>query len=127
MIEQYVSYDGEHSWPGGLASVGVNVSNKFSATYLLWEFFQNFTTICKTLDISEINSEMLHVFPDPTEQFIQLGAIPETAFRIVNLLGQIELIGKTTGIIDVAFLSSGYYLLELQDQFSRRTLRFYRQ
>jgi poly(3-hydroxybutyrate) depolymerase len=42
IIEQYVSYDGEHSWPGGLATGGVKVSNQFSATFLMWKFFQNY-------------------------------------------------------------------------------------
>ena len=49
VIEQYVSYDGEHSWPGGLASGGVTVSSQFSATYLMWQFFQNYTTDRKSV------------------------------------------------------------------------------
>ncbi len=43
VIDEYVSYDGEHSWPGGLPVSGKPVSNKFSASYLMWEFFKKYS------------------------------------------------------------------------------------
>lgn len=125
VIEQYVSYDGDHSWPGGLSSPGVNVSNQFSATFLMWEFFQNYTTICYPLEVMEMTGQIPSIYPNPSDKFIQLGNIPETEFRIVNSIGQVEMVGKTKGVIHVEFLKNGTYFLELNDCPSKKTLRFY--
>lgn len=67
------------------------------------------------------------VYPNPSNHVIQLGEIPETAFRIVNSVGQVEMIGKTQGVINVEFLKSGAYFLELNDWPFKKILRFYRQ
>lgn len=66
------------------------------------------------------------VYPNPLTQFIQLGEIPETAFRILNSVGQVELIGKTQGVINVEFLKSGAYFLELDDGQLKKIFQFYR-
>lgn len=41
-IELYVSQDGGHSWPGGQAFPNTPISNHFSASALMWEFFKNY-------------------------------------------------------------------------------------
>lgn len=124
IIEQYVSYDGEHSWPGGLASPGVMVSNQFSATFLMWEFFQNYTTSCNTAELSEIQNLNLTVYPNPADDYIFLGNMMDASFKIYNPCGQIISIGKTTGLIDVQCLNGGNYLLEIVEQGEKRKIRF---
>jgi hypothetical protein len=73
--------------------------------------------------LSNISHDL--IYPNPSNLFIQLGKIPETDFRIVNPIGQVELIGKTQGVINVEFLNSGAYFLELYDRQTKKILRFY--
>lgn len=40
-LELYVSQDGGHTWPGGLAFANMPITNHFNASNLMWEFFQN--------------------------------------------------------------------------------------
>jgi hypothetical protein len=77
------------------------------------------------LNASLSNVSIDLIYPNPSNLVIQLGEIPETDFRIVNTIGQIELIGKTQGVINVEFLKSGAYFLELSDGQSKTILRFY--
>jgi hypothetical protein len=65
-----------------------------------------------------------NIYPNPTERFIQLGDIQNTSFRILNPSGQVELLGKYDGLIDVGTLKSGTYFLELKSQSSMKILRF---
>lgn len=42
LIELYVSQDGGHTWPGGQAFPGVEITNHFNASELMWTFFKNY-------------------------------------------------------------------------------------
>lgn len=42
ILELYVSHDGGHTWPGGQAFAGMPITNHFSASHLMWDFFQNY-------------------------------------------------------------------------------------
>lgn len=42
IVEQYVTHDGGHTWPGGQAFAGMPLSNHIDASQLLWDFFSNY-------------------------------------------------------------------------------------
>ena len=121
VIEQYVSYDGEHSWPGGLAATGVNVSSQFSATYLMWQFFQNYTTTCLTTGINSINDNVnLKVYPNPiTDELNVLCTNNEVYEFILYDLSSRKLLQQTftnTTTINTEQLAKGMYLYTVRNK-----------
>ncbi len=118
VIEQYISYDGEHSWPDGLSSGGVTVSSQFSATYLMWQFFQNYRTNCITSEINEINNrENLRIYPNPFKNKISL--INTTGFEnyiLLNAMGQVIWTGKNIEQKDFLYLPNGLYFLKVENR-----------
>jgi hypothetical protein len=85
--------------------------------------FLSYGIVGLNASLSNISNDL--IYPNPSNLFIQLGEIPETDFKIVNTVGLIEMIGKTQGVINVEFLNSGAYFLELSDGQSKTILRFY--
>lgn len=117
IIEQYISYDGEHSWPGGLATGGVTVSNQFSATYLMWKFFQNYTTACLNTDINSISDKVsLKIYPNPFSNRIKFDNTDKIGnFTLSNSIGQVIWSGKKIENEDFSYLTSGLYFLRLDN------------
>lgn len=113
VIEQYVSYDGEHSWPGGQATGTVTVSEQFDATDLMWRFFTRYTTACgptSTVDDSQLNE--LRVYPNPFAHRIELSGINSgKQLRLVSLLGQEVWHGTDIEEQDFSGLPAGLYSL----------------
>ena len=119
VIEQYVSYDGEHSWPGGLSSGTVTVSNKFSATYLMWQFFQDYTTSCITTGVENINESntSISVYPNPFTTTIQLKNVSnKTEYVLHNYVGHIIWSGKNIEQQNFSYLSNGIYFLRVDNR-----------
>lgn len=117
IIEQYVSYDGEHSWPGGQATGGVTVSNQFSATYLMWQFFQNYTTSCITTGINDISiTNNLLPYPNPFIDNIHIQNLTGTEyFTLYNSQGQTLWYGKNIEKENFSSLSNGLYFLKINN------------
>lgn len=118
VIEQYVSYDGEHSWPGGLATGTTTVSNQFSATYLMWQFFQKHTINCPTTGInSVVKEEKPNIYPNPfCSKIILKNAIGNEIYVLLNAIGQVIWMGKNIEQKDFSNLTSGIYILKINDQ-----------
>ena len=118
VIEQYVSYDGEHSWPGGLASGGVTVSSQFSATYLMWQFFQNYTTTCLTTGINNIPEKLnLKVYPNPFTDKIKLtNTTGLEKYTLLNSTGQVIWTGTKIEQTDFSYLTNGLYFLKVDSR-----------
>ena len=113
LLEQYVSYDGEHSWPGGY-STGVEVSKQFSATYLMWEFFKKYTIDCSKASNSNVYFENTIVFPNPVFDFVNISNLKKGLnYTISDLSGKVIKNGITLGTIDVSNLSPAVYILNL--------------
>ena len=127
VIEQYVSYDGDHSWPGGVATSSTSpVSNKFSATYLMWQFFQNYTTSCLTTGIENINETNIKIqaFPNPFSNKINLtNTTGKEIFTLINYFGHVIWIGKNIEQQDFSNLSNGLYFLRIDN----RTIKLLKQ
>ncbi len=133
IIEQYVSYDGEHSWPGGFATGGVTVSNQFSATKLMWQFFQNYTTSCNTTGIKEKSNTQnsFEIFPNPCNGIITINLTSEI-FNIIifDYLGRkVNEKYRATGKcqIDCAELTKGIYLIQANSDTRILTGKFIKQ
>ena len=118
VIEQYVSYDGEHSWPGGHANGATTVSNQFSATFLMWQFFQKYTTKCSTTGINNIiNEKKINVYPNPfCNKIILKNATGNENYVLLNAIGQVMWAGKNIEQKDFSNLTSGIYLLKINDE-----------
>ncbi|MEK0420402.1 MAG: hypothetical protein RLZZ161_253 [Bacteroidota bacterium] len=116
VIEQYVSYDGEHSWPGGLSSGGVPVSNQFSATYLMWQFFQKYTTICQPTAIHPLTEKKTPtVYPNPFFDKIHLSDnAAGSCYILFNTTGQTIWSGNKIEEKDFSFLNTGIYFLKTE-------------
>ena len=124
IIEQYVSYDGEHSWPGGLSSGNVKVSDQFSATYLMWQFFQNYTTSCITTGINENTEKNIMLFPNPFTNTINVKNMTgKEQFTLYNYFGQIVWSGKSIEKQDFSELTYGLYFLKVDN----RTIKLVKQ
>lgn len=67
-----------------------------------------------TTDIIHQQIQPLIVYPNPTAGLLQLPINHLTDFTIVNTLGEIVMSGSTSGIVDVASLASGTYLLKME-------------
>lgn len=89
VIEQFVSFDGEHSWPGGKSSGGISVSQQFDATYHMWKFFQNYTNDCLKSGIENILDEpAVDIYPNPFQDKIYIKSTqPDSGFSLFNAQG----------------------------------------
>jgi hypothetical protein len=118
VIEQYVSYDGEHSWPGGLSISNTSVSKQFSATNLMWQFFQNYSKSCVTTGVLEVQDKMdLHLYPNPFNTKIHIvNATGFENFILQNSIGQTIWFGKNIDQHDFSYLKCGLYFLKVNNK-----------
>lgn len=66
--------------------------------------------------IGDITHPIMKVYPNPTRDllFVEIEGTPSLlAYRITNLVGQIQQTGTTQGRIDVSSLPSGVYFIEI--------------
>lgn len=120
LIEQYISYDGEHSWPGGLASTGINVSNQFSATYLMWEFFQNYSLGCLSTGTENLYQEKsLQVYPNPFSNKLYSNCQFCDEFNLYDSQGKLIWSGTNIENVDFSDLQRGLYFLKAEKQIQK--------
>lgn len=85
-IEQYVTQDGGHSWPGGNQTLfGDPVSNFINANDLMWTFFQQYSLDCDPLSVNDphIDNSKLDIYPNPTSGLIKICS--EINFEEINV------------------------------------------
>ena len=95
-----------------------------STSYLHPYLFRLNQEVIITNVTSEVNSSTIHVFPNPTNNYINIqGVINETAVRIYDLNGKtlinIEIVKDQT--IDVSYLKSGLYTIEVATEGKKTT------
>ena len=79
-----------------------------------------------TSNISEIESLIFSVFPNPTKELIQISGLKskQSTYIIVNSLGQMVLSGiANSSTIDCSSLTSGVYFLKIKDNQNRVGIR----
>ncbi len=119
-IQQYITQDGGHSWPGGNQSPGGDpVSNYINATDLMWPFFQQFSLDCNPLSISNkvVEDDLIKVFPNPSNKLIKIQ--PYKGWKNIqvsffNLQGKEILSTINQTEIDISSLSNGLVLMKVE-------------
>lgn len=115
-VVHYKIDGGGHTWPTG---------STFSATNVIWEFFQGFTCGDISTTVMEAEAVELTVWPNPAQDAVQItGLRGSTEYEIVDLAGRRLRAGRIAvdGALSLAGLSDGAYLLRLLDG-SGRALR----
>ena len=127
MYEQqfYITTDGGHSWPGGMATVfGDPVSEFINANDLMWDFFQLYSLDCEstTVENEPENASNLMIFPNPIEgaATIQIVSpnVNEGLLNILDLNGKVHFTKKVRGNsieIDMTTFSNGIYFIRFQN------------
>lgn len=119
-IEQYVTQDGGHSWPGGNQTVfGDPVSNFINANDLMWPFFQQYSLDCDPLSVidSHIENSKVVIYPNPTSGHINIQTdvdYQEIEVTVFNLLSEKILSLKNQNVIDLKSIPSGTYFLIIE-------------
>lgn len=123
-FDHYVTSDGGHSWPGGNPNNNP-VSYQISATYLLWEFFKNYTLGYTTGVNDHQNTQQGHaVYPNPVrEKLIISNLNTEVEYSVISIPGDLVCSGTTKSIIDLQALRPGVYILHLTKDCSRSTFK----
>ena len=119
-IEQYVTQDGGHSWPGGNQTMlGDPVSNFIHANDLMWTFFQHYNLDCAPLSVidSHIENNKVDIYPNPTSGHINIQSdddFQEIEVTVFNLLGEKILSLRNQRIIDLNSIPLGTYFLIIE-------------
>jgi polyhydroxybutyrate depolymerase len=120
-VVHYKIDGGGHTWPTG---------STFSATDVIWDFFQGFTCGDISTAIPEALPQELALWPNPAGEavFIQ-GLAGNTAYTLIDVTGRSVRSGIAVGEparIDLTGLRDGTYVLRLPDG-SGRALRLLKQ
>jgi hypothetical protein len=101
-----------------------NVENASTFYYRLRQMdYDGKETISKVIAISDNIKTKLNIYPSVTTGLLTVEAEENSAFQVVNLLGQTILSGKTTQRLDVSALPQGTYILKVgseQTKFIKR-------
>jgi polyhydroxybutyrate depolymerase len=113
-FHQYNTTDGGHSWPGGNDNNNP-ASTQLSATYLLWDFFQNYTLACEGVAVNDQpHPASPLVYPNPVLQQLHLAHLKGMVhFTLKDLQGKTVLTGQADRTIDLGGIPAGIYLLTL--------------
>jgi polyhydroxybutyrate depolymerase len=120
-VVHYKISGGGHTWPTG---------STFSATDVIWDFFQGFTCGDISTTIPEALPQELALWPNPAGEavFIQ-GLAGNTAYTLIDVTGRSVRSGIAVGEparIDLTGLRDGAYVVRLPDG-SGRALRLLKQ
>lgn len=118
-----------------LGSTRMRVSMKYNAIPTACEAFSygqvedytvNITSTTSKGNGSEVDNNILKVYPNPTSGILNVTSVSEKAtYRIMTLLGQEVNRGSlSSGSIDVSALSIGNYMLEINDNDVSTVKRF---
>ena len=121
MTVHYKIDGGRHTWPTGAT---------FSATNVIWDFFQGFTCGNFSTALTEPAASMLSAWPNPAEDAVLLmGIVGTFPYALIDATGRTTLSGTARGgsaLIDLRGLRSGAYLLRVLDG-TGRSIRLLKQ
>jgi polyhydroxybutyrate depolymerase len=120
-VAHYRISGGGHVWPLGAV---------FSATNVIWEFFQDFSCGAISTGMPTPADETLRVWPNPVVGAAQVDGLEgAVSFELLDALGRIVLSGMlqtSQHMLDMQELGTGTYLLRLLDG-SGRSVRIMKQ
>ncbi len=120
-VVHYKIDGGGHTWPTGAT---------FSATNVIWDFFQGFTCGNFSTALTEPAASTLSAWPNPAEDAVLLMGIEGTfPYALIDATGRTTLSGTARGgsaLIDLRGLRSGAYLLRVLDG-TGRSIRLLKQ
>jgi len=104
-----------------------NVVSEFSET-IEFEFQGEETTLIKNTPLFIPQELNVSVFPNPAVDYLNVNAelSKDAEFSIVTTSGNVIKKGKTAGSINVSSLSSGLYVLVVQDYSGIKSTKFYK-
>lgn len=117
-VEHYKIIDGGHTWPGAPVNIGVT-NHDFNASEKIWQFFAQYDINGKInpTSINQINlNTNIEIFPNPTEDFINITSNKKlsSSSLIYDLTGKlIKTIDKNTLYFSVNNLEKGIYFIQL--------------
>ena len=80
------------------------------------------------LNNHEVASKSFKLYPNPANDLITIESINNSntdfEFEIYNLLGSKVLNGKSSGQIDISHLANGTYILQIQQDNQKQSLKF---
>ncbi len=127
-VELYRVNGGGHTWPG--ASVTIGVTNQdFNASKEIWRFFSKFDINGTIASVEEINTLKLALYPNPTNDLIQvIGAeeLMDTKATLMGASGNIIQEFTELGPISTKDLSKGVYYVRIQSEKGESLLKFVR-
>ena len=118
-VEQYITEDGGHSWPGGQPTpLGDPGSNYINANDVMWEFFERYSLDCSPNAIDEVGllSDVI-LFPNPANNTLFIRTeqnVSDLLVSIYDLMGNEMHSSKGHNEIDVSQLSNGTYILRIE-------------
>jgi len=120
-VVHYKIDGGGHTWPTG---------STFSATNVIWDFFQGFTCGDISTAVQTISAPQLAAWPNPAgDVFFMEGLERSAGFTLIDVMGRTVRTGVAAGqpaLINLNGLRDGAYVLRLQDG-SGRALRVLKQ
>ena len=117
-VEQYITQDGGHSWPGGRGTlIGDEPSDLLNATDLMWDFFTKYSLDCLgTSTLENEQKENIIIYPNPTKGIlnIDINDNPDNLkVLIYNALGKQVLFTLGSEVVDIRHLSIGPYFIKI--------------
>ena len=99
-------------------SIFSSVDSLFEVTDYIQTFFDTQEWECSTnLNINELKTLSLSLYPNPAQNQISVQGINSGTFRVVSLDGKVIKSGElNSGSIDVETLENGYYILEINSE-----------
>ncbi len=123
LVEQIITTDGGHSWPGGQATpLGDPTSEFVHANDVMWSFFENFTLDCPpTSSTQQPTSTRVSFYPNPTTNTIYIETTNSNVsmqLTVFDTFGKLVMNKQTSTELDVSHLKQGTYILriDLEDE-----------
>ncbi|MBL4670298.1 MAG: T9SS type A sorting domain-containing protein [Flavobacteriales bacterium] len=116
-IHYYLTEDGGHSWPGGIANpIGDPVSTYINANDLMWTFFQQYSLNCSPLSVPNdfFEESIISIYPNPTDKYLKIQTEIEyhkLKISIYSILGEQLLKVENQTKIDISHLPIGAYFI----------------
>lgn len=130
-IHYYITTDGGHSWPGGVQTpTGDPPSAYLNANNLMWDFFQQYTTLCNVTGFPNESTPAFQnviLFPNPSSGIFYLSN------PVLGSIGIVDVYGRTVKTyndrllqidrVDISPLPDGIYFLLINNRYEGKIVK----